>query len=80
MRIIHCQKLDKSAEGLEAPPMPGELGQKVYECISKEAWLLWLAQQTIFINENRLSMADPTARGAVIAELNRFLFSSNEAR
>ena len=50
-RTVHCSKLDKDAEGLDAPPYPGELGQKIYDTISKEAWQLWLKQQTMLIND-----------------------------
>ena len=46
-RQVHCVKLDKDAEGLEAPPYPGELGQRIFENVSKEAWQLWLRQQTM---------------------------------
>ncbi len=54
-RMVHCVKLDKEAEGLDAPTYPGELGQRIFEGVSKEAWQLWLKHQTILINEHRLS-------------------------
>ena len=41
-RIVHCIKLDKDAEGLDFPPYPGELGKKIYENVSKEAWQAWV--------------------------------------
>ena len=56
-RQIHCEKLNK-AECLDAPPIPGELGQKIFAQISKEAWQMWINHQTMLINENRLSMID----------------------
>ena len=52
-RTVHCSKLNKDAEGLDTPPYPGELGQKIFENVSKEAWQLWLKQQTMLINEYR---------------------------
>ena len=61
-RTVQCAKLGKELEGLERPPYPGELGQKIYDNISKEAWQLWMKQQTILINEYRLSVIDPKAR------------------
>ena len=73
-RQIHCTKLKKEAEGLVAPPLPGELGQKIYEQISKEAWQMWINHQTMLINENRLSMIDPKARAFLSQEMNKFLF------
>jgi Fe-S cluster biosynthesis and repair protein YggX len=72
--IVQCKKLNKAAEGLEAPPIAGELGQRLYDEISKEAWQLWLKQQTILINENRLKMSDPTARTFLKAEMQKFLY------
>ena len=46
-RTVHCVKLNKEAEALDFPPYPGELGKKIYETVSKEAWQMWLAHQTL---------------------------------
>ena len=73
-RTIFCKKLNKEAEGLAQPPLPGELGQKIYDSISKEAWQQWVAHQTMLINENRLSMIDPKARAFLLQEMDKFLF------
>lgn len=73
-RMIHCAKLNKEAEGLAVPPLPGEIGKKIYESISKEAWQLWLAHQTMLINEYRLSMIDPKSRTFLMQEMDKFLF------
>ena len=61
-RIVKCAKLKKEAEGLDYPPYPGPLGQKIFENVSKEAWSGWLEHQTMLVNENRLSLVDPQAR------------------
>lgn len=73
-RMVDCAKLNKMAEGLDRPPYPGELGQRVFDNISKEAWQLWLQQQTILINENRLSLADPKSRVFLEEQMVKFLF------
>lgn len=73
-RFILCAKLKKDAEGFEIQPYPGELGNKIYDQISKEAWQQWLAQQTMLINEYRLSMLDPNARDFLKKEMEKFLF------
>lgn len=73
-RMVNCVKLNKMAEGLERPPYPGELGQRVFDNISKEAWQMWLQQQTILINENRLSLADPKSREFLEEQMTKFLF------
>jgi Fe-S cluster biosynthesis and repair protein YggX len=54
-RIVHCVKLGRDAEGLAFAPWPGELGKRIYEQVSKEAWAAWLTHQTMLINENRLN-------------------------
>lgn len=73
-RMVNCIKLGKEAEGLERPVYPGELGQRIYEQVSKEAWQLWMKQQTMLINEHRLSVIDPKAREFLEEEMQKFFF------
>ena len=73
-RTVHCIKLDKDAEGLDAPTYPGELGQRIFDNVSREAWKLWLGQQTILINEHRISPIDPEARKFLETEMEKFFF------
>ena len=73
-RTVQCVKLGREAEGLDRPPYPGELGQRIYDNVSKEAWQAWMQQQTILINEYRLSVADPKARELLEQEMRKFLF------
>ena len=56
-RMVNCIKLGKEAEGLDFPPYPGELGKRLWENVSKEAWAAWLKHQTMLVNENRLNQA-----------------------
>lgn len=70
--------MGEELEGLDFAPFPGELGQKVYDNISKEAWKQWLAQQTILINEYRLSSLDPKARSFLQEEMQKFLFNDED--
>jgi len=67
--MVNCVKLGKEAEGLERPPYPGQLGKRIFENISKEAWQLWLRHQTMIINEYRISMVDPKARTILEQEM-----------
>lgn len=80
MRLIYCEKLKKESEGLDRIPYPGELGQRVYEHISKEAWQLWINHQTMLINEYRLSMLDPKARQFLATEMEKFLFGAGSEK
>jgi len=73
-----CSKIKEQMEGLDFPPFPGELGKKVFENVSKEAWKQWLGQQTILINEYRLSSLDPKARSFLQEEMQKFLFGDEE--
>jgi Fe-S cluster biosynthesis and repair protein YggX len=66
--------LGKDAEGLDFAPYPGELGKRIYENVSKEAWQRWLAHQTMLINEKRLSPIDPEHRKYLEQQAEAFLF------
>jgi Fe-S cluster biosynthesis and repair protein YggX len=72
--MVKCVKLGREAEGLDFPPLPGELGKRIYAQVSKEGWQLWQAQQTRLINENRLSLADPRARKYLLDQTEKFFF------
>lgn len=76
-RQVHCAKLGIEAEGLDAPPFPGEQGLKIFENISKQAWQQWLSKQTMLINEGRLASFDPKVRAYLAEERNKFLFEGN---
>lgn len=78
--MIYCQKLQKEAEGLAMQPFPGDIGAKIYANISKEAWQQWLKHQTLLINENRLSLADPQARTFLATEMESFLFGAGSSK
>ena len=74
VRMVHCIKLGKEAEGMDFPPVPGDLGKKIWEQVSKEAWTTWLKQQTMLINENRLNMADIRARQYLLKQTEKYFF------
>jgi Fe-S cluster biosynthesis and repair protein YggX len=73
-RTVNCTYLGREAEGLARKPLPGELGERIYNEISAEAWKKWLAHQTMLINENRLSPIDPEHRKYLIEQAEAFLF------
>lgn len=73
-RMVQCIKLNKEAEGLERPPYPGELGKKIWESVSKEAWQGWINHQTMLVNENRLNLADARARKYLATQLEAYFF------
>ena len=71
---VQCVMLGVESEGLERPPYPGELGMRIYENVSKEAWQRWLGHQTMLINEYRLTPIEPKARKFLEAEMEKFFF------
>ncbi|MBT7543416.1 MAG: oxidative damage protection protein [Gammaproteobacteria bacterium] len=74
MRTVNCLMLNKELGGLDRPTYPGELGKKIFENISKEAWALWVKHMTMLINENRLTPMEPKARTFLEEEMEKFLF------
>ena len=78
-RMVKCIKLGREAEGLAMPPYPGELGKRIFENVSKEAWQMWLRHQTMLINEHRISPIDPKARSFLETEMENFFFGAGSA-
>ena len=78
-RTVQCVRLGEEAESLDFPPLPGELGKRVFESVSKTAWQQWLVHQTMLINENRLKVADPAARRFLEGELEKYFFGEGSA-
>jgi len=79
-RTVHCVKLGREAEGLERPTYPGELGKRIYENVSKEAWQGWLRHQTMLINEYRITPVDPKARKFLEEEMEKFFFGEGSTQ
>jgi Fe-S cluster biosynthesis and repair protein YggX len=77
--MVNCVILKKEAEGLDRAPYPGELGQRILENASKEAWKMWMKQQTMLMNENRLSPMDPKHRKFLEEEMEKFFFGEGSA-
>jgi len=72
--MVKCVLLEKEAEGLDRPTYPGELGKRIFDNVSKEAWQKWMVQQTMLINENRLSPIDPKDRKFLEQQMEKFFF------
>lgn len=75
VRMVNCVKLGREAEGLDLPPLPGDLGKRVFENVSKEGWQQWVRHQTMLINENRLNLMDPRARKYLAEQMERYFFA-----
>ena len=75
-RTVHCVVLKSEAPGLERPPYPGPLGQRIYDAVSKEGWTRWVKHQVMLINEYRLSPVEPKARKFLEAEMEKFFFGA----
>ena len=73
-RTVQCVLLGEEAEGLDRPPYPGELGQRIYAQVSKQAWQRWLGHQTMLINEYRLVVIEPQAREFLREQMEQFFF------
>ncbi len=78
-RTVNCVILKAEAEGLDYAPYPGELGQRIYDNVSKQAWQQWLAHQTMLINEYRLTPIEPEARQFLAKEMEKFFFGGGSA-
>lgn len=72
--VVDCAKLGRELEALERPPFPGELGERIFNNISKRGWEMWQEQSTILINHYGLNMADPNAHQFLFEQMEEFFF------
>ena len=79
-RTVNCVILKTEAEGLDYAPYPGELGQRIYDNVSKEGWQRWVEHQTMLINEYRLTPIEPEARQFLATEMEKFFFGGGSDR
>ena len=75
-RMVQCVYLKKEAEGMAYAPYPGDLGKRIYDSVSKEAFEAWKRHQTMLVNENRLNLADARARQYLARQMEQFFFGS----
>ena len=75
-RMVQCVLLKQELPGLERPPYPGALGQRIHDQVSQQAWQQWLRHQTMLINEYRLSVIEPKARKFLEVEMEKFFFGA----
>ena len=73
-RTVNCVKLGREADGLDFPPMPGALGKRIFDNVSKEAWQQWIRMQTMIINENRLNLMDAGHRKYLAEQVEKHFF------
>jgi Fe-S cluster biosynthesis and repair protein YggX len=79
-RTVQCVVLGTQAEGLDYVPYPGELGQRIFDNVSKEGWQRWLKHQTMLLNEYRLTPIEPKARKFLVAEMEKFFFGGGSEK
>lgn len=77
-RTVYCQVLKRDAEGLDRPPHPGELGERIYRTVSREGWNSWLQRLAVIINENHLSTADPDTITVIEKHMVGFLYGEGD--
>jgi Fe-S cluster biosynthesis and repair protein YggX len=78
-RTVKCAKLGQELPGLEEPPWSGDLGQRIYENVSRQAWQMWLDRLRMIINEYRIFPADPRAQKFIEEQMEQFFFGEQAA-
>lgn len=76
-RTVFCKKYQQELKGLDMPPMPGAIGQDIFNTVSEQAWREWQSHQTMLINEKQLNMMDPEARKFLQEQMQLFLSNEN---
>ena len=79
-RTVYCQKLKQQLPGLDTPPFKNATGERIYNNISEQAWDMWLAHQTMLINEYRLNLIERSTKDFLDTEREKFLFEDKEEK
>lgn len=74
VRMVKCVKFGKEMEGLDRVPWKGELGKRIYENVSKEAWKMWIEYSKMLMNEYRLNPLDPQSQNVIAEQMEKFFF------
>ena len=77
-RLVFCEHFQKELEGLERPPYPGEIGERIYNSVSKQAWQMWLDHQTMLINENNLNLFETSSQNYLKEQMEKYFFSADD--
>jgi Fe-S cluster biosynthesis and repair protein YggX len=78
-RTVHCVKLDKDLDGLEKAPFRGELGQRVFDSVSAQAWKGWLEHSKMLINEYRLDLTSESGQRLWMTECEKYFFGEGSS-
>jgi len=73
-RMVKCVVLKQELPGLEEVPWSGELGQRIYENVSQDAFKLWLERLKMIINEYRLTPARKEHQEIIAQQMEQFFF------
>ncbi len=73
-RLVKCVKLGRELPGLTEPPLDNDLGKRVYENVSYQAWRMWLEHSKMLINEFRLDLVSPQGQQFLMEQMEQFFF------
>jgi Fe-S cluster biosynthesis and repair protein YggX len=74
MAIIECARCGETGQQMDAPPLPSDLGNRIFDSICQVCWDEWLRQQTAIINHYGLDLRQPQARQFLTQQIEAFLF------
>ncbi len=78
-RKVFCVKFQREMPGLDEPPFDNELGERIFNSVSKEAWKLWIEQMKMIMNEYRLNLGTPEAQELILKEMDKYFFGEGSA-
>jgi Fe-S cluster biosynthesis and repair protein YggX len=79
-RMVNCVLLEEELPGLAFQSYPGDLGKRIFENVSQQAWMQWMKHQTMLINENRLSPMEPAHRKFLEGEMEKYFFGEGSEK
>lgn len=78
-RKVLCVKFQREMPGLDETPFDNELGQRIFDNVSKEAWKMWIEQMKMIMNEYRLNLGTQEAQEFLLKQMEDYFFGDGAA-
>jgi Fe-S cluster biosynthesis and repair protein YggX len=78
-RMVKCVKFQRELPGLEEPPFDNDLGKRIFDNVSKDAWKMWLEHMKMILNEYRLNLAERESQQIIKQQMEEYFFGEGSA-
>ena len=75
-RMVKCAKLGQELPGMVYKPFNNDLGQRIYDNVSQQAWMSWVEFSKKIVNEYRLDLTSAQGQKLLLEQAEQFFFGA----